>query len=188
MGNATSVAKNERWIGGVAYSLAPSAELTGGATRLPAVGAKNWPFGTLVAVELVLPPRFMLSPIPCLVSGRKEKAWSSKSVELKAYDVLVKVRGVRTQVRATASARCLLTRQVASKASLVALDSFARADLVQHALLVAGHADLVQHALLIAGHADLVQHALLVVERVILVQPALLIVGRVVPEVGLVSR
>ena len=123
MGNATSVAKNERWVGGVAYSLAPSAELMGGATRLPAVGAKNWPFGTLVAVELVLPPRFMLSPIPCLVSGRKEKAWSSKSVELKAYDVVVKVRGVRTQVRATASARCLLTRQVASKASLVALDS-----------------------------------------------------------------
>ena len=76
---------------------------------MPAVGAKNWPFGTLVAVELVLPPRFMLSPIPCLVSGRKEKAWSSKSVELKAYDVVVKVRGVRTQVRATASARCLLT-------------------------------------------------------------------------------
>ena len=71
MVNATSVAKNERWIGGVAHSLALPVELTGGAARLPAVGAKNWPFGTLVAAELVLTPRFMLSPIPCLVSGRK---------------------------------------------------------------------------------------------------------------------
>ena len=71
MVNATSVAKNERWIRGVAHSLAPPVELTGGAARLPAVGAKNWPFGTLVAAELVLTPRFMLSPIPCLVSGRK---------------------------------------------------------------------------------------------------------------------
>eukprot|EP00964_Phaeocystis_antarctica_P071422 scaffold43576_cov55-Phaeocystis_antarctica.AAC.1 len=83
MGNATSVAKNERWIGGVAYSLAPSAELTGCATRLPAVGAKNWPFGTLVAVELVLPPR--------------EKRKGVKLKESRAYDVVVKVRGVRTQ-------------------------------------------------------------------------------------------
>eukprot|EP00964_Phaeocystis_antarctica_P098446 scaffold64472_cov45-Phaeocystis_antarctica.AAC.1 len=57
MVNATSVAKNERWIRGVAHSLAPPVELTGGAARLPAVGAKNWPFGTLVAAELVLPPR-----------------------------------------------------------------------------------------------------------------------------------
>ena len=73
MVNATSVAKNERWIGGVAYILALSVELTGGAARLPAVGAKNWPFGTLVAVELVLPPRCMLSPIPCLVSGKKDR-------------------------------------------------------------------------------------------------------------------
>ena len=87
MVNATSVAKNERWIGGVAHSLAPSAELTGGATRLPAVGAKNWPFGTL---ELVLPPRCMLSPIPCLFQRRRT------GVELKErgnYDVVVKVRG-----------------------------------------------------------------------------------------------
>ena len=93
MANATAVAKSKCWIGGVAYILALFVELTGGAARLPAVGAKNWPFGTLVAVELVLPPRFMLSPIPCLVSGKKEKVWSSKSVELKAYDVVVKVRG-----------------------------------------------------------------------------------------------
>jgi len=83
MVNATSVAKNERWIGGVAHSLAPSAELTGGATRLPAVGAKNWPFGTLVAVELVLPPRFMSSPIPCLISEKKDRRGAQRAWELR---------------------------------------------------------------------------------------------------------
>ena len=56
----------------MAHSLAPFAKWTGGAARLPAVGAKSWPFSTLVAVELVLPSESMsmLSPIPCLVSGR----------------------------------------------------------------------------------------------------------------------
>ena len=84
MANATAVAKSKCWIGGVAYILALFVELTGGAARLPAVGAKNWLFGTLVAVELVLPPRFMLSP---------RRKTGVESVELKAYDVVVKVRG-----------------------------------------------------------------------------------------------
>jgi len=135
---------------------------------LPAVGAKNWPFGTLVAVELVLPPRFMLSPIPCFVSGKKEKAWSSKSVELKAYDVVVKVRGGEDSGEGNGEREMSANRAGCLKGLLRGTGLVARADLVQHALLV-------------AGHADLVQHALLVVERVFLVQPALLVVGRVGP-------
>eukprot|EP00964_Phaeocystis_antarctica_P059034 scaffold35033_cov54-Phaeocystis_antarctica.AAC.1 len=133
--------------GGVAHSLAPPVELTGGAARLPAVGAKNWPFGTLVAAELVLTPRFMLSPISCLFSGKKEKAWSSKSAELKAYDVVVKVRGGEDSGEGNGE-REMSTNRAGCLKGLPR-----GTGLVQHALLVAGRADLVQHlALFMARH------------------------------------
>ena len=135
----------------MAHSLAPCVELTGGVARLPAVGAKNWPFGTLVAVELVLPPRFMLSPIPCFVSGKKEKAWSSKSVELKAYDVVVKVRGGEDSGEGNGEREMSANRAGYLKGLLRGTGLVARAELAQHALLVARHADLVQPALLVIG-------------------------------------